>query len=137
MRTWETKSPEETFEVGKIIASLLQPGDVLLLSGSLGAGKTTLSKSIVHTLTGTDPTAVDSPTFTYVQEYDSVYHFDLYRLSNDDSFYQLGLEDYFRNDSICIIEWPERCPNALPKNAKTLRIDLTGKQERMISLEEV
>lgn len=136
MQSWETNSPEETFEAGKKIASQLRPGDVLLIEGALGAGKTTLTKSIIQTLTGIDKEYIDSPTFTYVNEYgNEVYHFDLYRLQNEETFYQLGLDEYFHNRSLCIVEWPERCKTAFPSSAYRLQITPLSEEKRTITLE--
>lgn len=136
MPVWETTSPDEMDKIGKAIASQLRPGDTLLLHGGLGAGKTTLSKSIIHTLTGIDKTHVNSPTFTYVNEYNAVYHFDLYRLRNAEEFFRKGLDDYFHEESICLVEWPERCPDALPPNARLLHITLDSAGKRTITLED-
>lgn len=101
-----THSREETIAVAKSFAANLQGGDVVLLSGELGAGKTTFTKGIALALGITEP--VTSPTFTIIKEYEgkelNLYHMDMYRLSGD--LTELGLEEYLGNEKgICVIEW--------------------------------
>ena len=101
-----TRSREETIAVAKEFAASLKGGDVVLLSGELGAGKTTFTKGIALALGVTEP--VTSPTFTIIKEYDGaplrLYHMDMYRLSGD--LAELGLEEYLgKEDGICVIEW--------------------------------
>jgi len=110
------------------IADLLQPGDLICLSGSLGAGKTVFARAVVTTLAATFGVAVDevpSPTFTLVQLYDfddfTLYHFDLYRLEQAEEVYELGIEDALA-DGVSLIEWPDRMAVLLPP--ERLEIDL-------------
>ncbi len=120
--------------VGQTIASQIRPGDVLLLHGDLGAGKTTLSKSIIHSLTGVDPMLIDSPTFTYVNEYSpNIFHFDLYRLTSEETFYEKGFDEYFSENTICIVEWPERCMRVFPPRSTHIYIEYknTGRTIRV------
>jgi tRNA threonylcarbamoyl adenosine modification protein YjeE len=106
------------------LAALAQPGDIIALSGQLGAGKTSFARAFIRARGGTE--AVPSPTFTLVQLYDlpggTVWHFDLYRLRHAEEAWELGIEDAFR-DGISLIEWPERLDDLLP--AKALCIALT------------
>ncbi|HCJ01792.1 MAG TPA: tRNA (adenosine(37)-N6)-threonylcarbamoyltransferase complex ATPase subunit type 1 TsaE [Clostridiales bacterium] len=100
------KTREDTIEVAKEFATKLQGGDVVLLSGELGAGKTTFTKGIALALGVTEP--VTSPTFTIIKEYQgkelALYHMDMYRLSGD--LTELGLEEYLgKKDGVCVIEW--------------------------------
>jgi tRNA threonylcarbamoyladenosine biosynthesis protein TsaE len=107
----------EAVSLGACLADFLRPGDVVALSGELGAGKTFLARAIIQALGG--PDEVPSPTFTLVQTYDlspaPVWHFDLYRLSKPEDAYELDIEDAFI-DAISLIEWPERLGALLPRD---------------------
>lgn len=99
----------DTFEFGKEFAKTLTKGDVVILNGDLGAGKTAFTAGVAAGLGITD--YVSSPTFTIVNEYRNgktpVFHFDLYRLTGEDDLYDIGVEEYLSNDGICIFEWPD------------------------------
>jgi len=102
--------------LGKALSGHLRPGDVVLLRGELGAGKTALARGIARGLGVTGPVA--SPTFTLLSCYEGrvpLRHFDLYRLDGDDAFYSAGLEDYLGGGAIAVVEWPERCEGAMPE----------------------
>ena len=120
-----THSPEETMALGARMAERFRPGHIVALYGELGAGKTHLVKGIATAL-GIPSEAVTSPTFTLLNEYAGreleVYHFDAYRIKSTDEFYELGFEEYFFGDGLCLIEWPERVEPLLPSG--TLRIRL-------------
>ncbi|MBX9804643.1 MAG: tRNA (adenosine(37)-N6)-threonylcarbamoyltransferase complex ATPase subunit type 1 TsaE [Alphaproteobacteria bacterium] len=107
------------------LAEALRPGDVIALWGDLGVGKTTFARILIQTMVGQD-IDVPSPTFTLVQAYDTpqgeVWHCDLYRLKDPEEVFELGLEDAF-HEAICLIEWPERLADLLPRR----RIDITFK----------
>ncbi|QPM91497.1 tRNA (adenosine(37)-N6)-threonylcarbamoyltransferase complex ATPase subunit type 1 TsaE [Pseudooceanicola algae] len=109
-------SPEATCALAQRLAPLMRPGDVLLLSGGIGAGKTHFARSLIQALLEV-PEDVPSPTFTLVQEYDTtagpLWHADLYRLSNPLEAVELGLEDAFA-EAICLIEWPDRLGDLTP-----------------------
>lgn len=111
-----TSTANETERLAAQIAELALPGDVLTLSGSLGAGKTTFARGFIQALMK-EPVEVPSPTFTLVQTYDTtkgpVWHCDLYRLSKPQDSLELGLEEAF-GSAICLIEWPERLDGLLP-----------------------
>src|SRR4051794_10768822 len=97
----------ETEAIGRRLGSRLFPGAVIGLIGPLGAGKTCLVRSIVAGLGG-DPRQVSSPTFALIHEYAArlpVYHFDTYRLPNAKAFVELGIDEYFAGDGVCLIEW--------------------------------
>ena len=99
-------SAEETFALAKRVADKLKGGEIILLNGDLGAGKTTFTKGLARAL-GVKET-VTSPTFTYVKEYDgrlTFYHFDMYRVSDADEVYELGLEEYFYKGGVVVVEW--------------------------------
>lgn len=107
--TFLSGSVEETHALGRVLGALALPGDVVLLSGPLGAGKTALTQGIGRGL-GIALT-VNSPTFTLLKEYEGrlpLYHFDLYRLDDPAEVYDLGFEDYFAGAGISVIEWAER-----------------------------
>jgi len=102
-------SIERTYALGRALGELARAGDVILLEGALGAGKTALTQGIGLGL-GIAAT-INSPTFTILKEYEGrlpLYHFDLYRLDEPDELYELGFEDYFRGDGVCVVEWAER-----------------------------
>ena len=105
---FHTVSSEDTTAFGAAMGALLQPGDVVLLTGDLGAGKSVLARGIAgaHGIDG----AMPSPTFVLMIPYEgdvNVYHFDLYRMEDPDEFYQAGLQEYIGGDGIAVIEWPE------------------------------
>ncbi len=105
MKSIITSSSDQTIELGKKIGLSLNGGDVIFLSGDLGAGKTTFTKGIGQALNV--KRVINSPTFTIVKEYNcniTLYHIDLYRLENLDDF---ELEEYFNDESICVCEWPK------------------------------
>ncbi|MEJ2815182.1 tRNA (adenosine(37)-N6)-threonylcarbamoyltransferase complex ATPase subunit type 1 TsaE [Caulobacter sp. CCG-8] len=123
----EIDLPDEaaTQALGRKLALVLRPGDALCLSGPLGAGKSTLARALVRALTSPDEEA-PSPTFTLVQFYDGpdfpVAHFDLYRLTDPDEAYEIGLEEALE-DGAALIEWPQRLQGRLP--ADRLAIDIS------------
>ena len=135
----ETTTPEETKAFGAALAARLAPGDVVALYGDLGAGKTHLVKGVAAAF-GVPEQAVVSPTFTIVNEYAgaragrdvALYHFDAYRIRHVDEFFELGFEDYFYGDGICLVEWPERVEALLPAGALRLRLSHRGESRRSI-----
>ena len=128
-----TASEDETQAVARELAATLRAGDVLLLSGDLGAGKTTFVRGLAEGL-GIDPAEVSSPTFTLVHEYRgnglTLYHADLYRLESaatDD----LGLEEIGLRDGVLAIEWPDRLSHQLP-GARVVRFEVVDEGSRRI-----
>jgi tRNA threonylcarbamoyladenosine biosynthesis protein TsaE len=107
--TLRSASVARTHALGKALGELARAGDVVLLEGELGAGKTAFTQGIGLGLGVT--ATINSPTFTILKEYEGrlpLYHFDLYRLDEPDELYELGFEDYFRGDGVCVVEWAER-----------------------------
>jgi len=131
-----TKSTEETLKLGKTIAADLNGGDIVLLQGELGAGKTVLAKGIAQGLGITE--TITSPTFTLMNVYNDgkLVHIDTYRLENEEQLVEIGVEDYLGNpNSICLIEWPEKLTTLL-KNKKTMAITIEhlAENKREISI---
>ena len=110
-------SHEDTLNLGKKIGDVLKPGDILLLEGDLGAGKTTFTQGLAEGL-GVDE-FVNSPTFVIINEYFSghlpLYHMDLYRLEDEAQLYDLGVEEYFFGNGVSVVEWPEFALSLLPE----------------------
>ena len=127
--SFASNSADETFEYAKKLAEKLPGGSVILLSGDLGVGKTVFAKGFAKGL-GIDAPVI-SPTFTIMQVYDSgrlpLYHFDVYRITDEDEMYEVGFEDYIYGDGISLIEWPEKIEGLIPKDAikVTISKDLT------------
>lgn len=110
-----TKSPEQTELLGKKLAELLRPGDVIAYYGDLGAGKTAFTRGLAAGLGIRE--AVTSPTYTIVNEYLSgrmpLFHFDMYRLSSSEELFDIGWEDYLARGGVCAVEWSENVADAL------------------------
>jgi tRNA threonylcarbamoyladenosine biosynthesis protein TsaE len=134
--TLHTHSPAETEAVGRRLAEQLQPGDVVALTGELGAGKTCLVKGIAAGL-GIAET-VTSPTFTIIHEYGGgrlpLYHVDLYRLDTPEQALAVGIEDYLTGNGITVIEWAEKIEPLLPARALRVRISISDDTARRIEL---
>ena len=134
---FETRSDEETRDVGRRLARLLPGNATVLLIGNLGAGKTTLAKGIVAGRGAGQPEEVVSPTFTLIHEYGnpvSIYHIDLYRLETAEEVRRLGVEDLFESNALVLIEWGERFPELLPDKLIEIRIRQTGEDSRTIEV---
>ena len=133
-----TRSAEETIAWGRKLAGKLEAPVLVLLSGDLGSGKTTLTKGIVAGLHAAKEDDVTSPTFTLVQEYGSgnkVFHGDLYRIESFHDFETLGLEDVFAKPAIVILEWSERFPLKAPWPQVRVKLEHLGGDSRRITLE--
>jgi tRNA threonylcarbamoyladenosine biosynthesis protein TsaE len=110
-----TYSQDETTQIGRALGSILEKGDVVLLSGDLGTGKTAFTKGIALAL-GIEE-HITSPTFTIVNEYQGkvpLYHFDVYRIADPDEMYDIGFEEYLFGDGVVVIEWAELIDDILP-----------------------
>jgi len=134
-----TRSAEETTAWGREFAKNLKPPVLVLLSGELGSGKTTVTKGIVAGLGVATEEEVTSPTFTLLHEYGSVrkvYHGDLYRIENFHDFETLGLEEVFAKPSVIILEWSENFPLKAPWPVVRLRLEHAGGDSRRIMVLE-
>lgn len=126
-----SKSKEETIELAKKYASTLCPGDVVVLDGEMGAGKTVFTKGIALGLGIEDN--VTSPTYAYMNDYGGkLYHYDCYRLSGGEDAEALGLTDYFYSNGVCVIEWAQIIADVLPKNVKKVIITKIDDDTRSI-----
>ena len=117
------------------LAESLQPGDVVALTGALGAGKTTFARALVHALHGADEAT--SPTFTFWHRYagsPNVNHLDLYRVERPEELVELGLEEAFESDAVVLIEWPERAPGLVPRTAVRVTIAGAGSEPRTLTI---
>ena len=127
-----SKSSKQTEDIAFEFAKTLKMGDVVVLEGDLGAGKTAFTKGVARYF-GLD--GVTSPTYAYLNIYgDKIYHYDCYRLSCGEDAERLGLTDYFGGDNICIIEWAENIEDALPNDIKMVKIIKISENERKIIL---
>jgi tRNA threonylcarbamoyladenosine biosynthesis protein TsaE len=131
------KSAQETIDFGKRLGQLLTGGEVLALTGDLGAGKTILTRGIALGL-GIPIDQVSSPTFTLIQEYTgsfSLIHVDVYRLESPSDISSLGLEEYFTPCTIVVIEWAERFPHMLPSDHLAIRLEYGEAEDiRLLSI---
>ena len=139
---YETNSPEETFALAKKLGEQAKPGTVYTLTGDLGVGKTVFAQGLARGLGIED--AINSPTFTIVQVYDEgrlpFYHFDVYRIGDIEEMDEIGYEDYFYGDGVCLVEWAELIEELLPENRVALLIEKDlekGFDYRRITLLEV
>ena len=116
-------SADETIALGRTVAAALRRGDVLALCGDLGAGKTHFVKGVAAGLSAS--ASVTSPTFTLIHEYPGgrlpLYHFDFYRLEDEDEALKIGLDEYLDGDGACVIEWADKFPALLPPHTRWLR----------------
>jgi len=125
-----------TRELGLALASVLPRGAVVALIGTLGAGKTRLVQALAEGA-GAKPGTAVSPTFVLVGEYRTdppIYHFDAYRLRDEDEFMQLGPDEYFEGEGICVVEWADRVEDCLPGDRLEIEIAVKGEQKREMLL---
>ena len=129
---YRSKSEKDTFNIAKEYASTLKKGDIVFLSGDLGAGKTAFVKGVASYF---NIQGVVSPTYAYLNVYDNlIYHYDFYRISCYEDALMLGLTDYFGGDNICLIEWPENIKDGFIRDYKIVEIKKISAKEREIIL---
>ncbi len=127
-----THSKEETVKFAEEYGKTLKKGDVVLLKGEMGAGKTVFTKGVALSLG--IKAEVTSPTYAYLNDYDGkLFHYDCYRLSSGEDAEALGLTEYFYSDGICVIEWSENIVDVLPENAKVVKIEKIDENTRKIT----
>lgn len=138
MKSYISKSLADTENIAAEIASTLKKGDFLALYGEMGAGKTAFVRGLVKVILPECLPLVHSPTFAIVNEYVgeklTVYHFDLYRIKNEDDLYSTGFYDYPAQDCIIITEWSELFEDSIPKNAVKIKIEAISGNERRITV---
>ena len=131
----ETNSAAETRALGEELSSSLRPGDVVVLEGELGAGKTFFSKYLVKTLGGAEE--VTSPTFNLMNIYEGIcpiYHFDLYRLENAEDLFDIGFLEYAESEEgVCLIEWADKFKNEMPENIVEVAFEIIDENKRKIT----
>lgn len=134
--SYVSNSEAETEEIARSLSSRLKKGDLLALYGEMGAGKTAFVRGLVSGLLPECVRLVHSPTFAIVNEYAgkdySVYHFDFYRLRDEDDLYSVAFYDYLDRNGIIVTEWSELFERLLPPSSKSVRIEKTGEGERRI-----
>ena len=137
MATFISNSPAETESIGRQFANNVDAGSVLALKGELGSGKTQFTKGLVAGLGSS--VLVASPTFTIIHEYPGgrlpVYHFDFFRLEDQESAARLGLDDYFFGAGISVIEWADRFPEFIPEQARWILFEIRSENARTINVE--
>ena len=127
-----TKSREETIKFAEEYGKTLRGGDVLLLDGEMGAGKTVFTKGIALAL-GINA-EITSPTYAYLNDYDGkLYHYDCYRLSSGEDAEALGLTEYFYGNGVCVVGWSENIADVLPDNCKRVKIEKIDLNTRKIT----
>ncbi len=135
MKKYISNCTEDTLTIGENFAKTLEKGDIVLLFGDMGAGKTAFTKGVARGLGITEN--VTSPTYAYMNDYGGkLFHYDCYRLSSGEDAEGLGLTDYFDAGGVCIIEWPMNIKDVLPENAKEVTITKTGENSREIVIKD-
>jgi tRNA threonylcarbamoyladenosine biosynthesis protein TsaE len=140
MATWTAEAPDlaATLALGRRLGGVLFPGAVVALVGPLGAGKTHFVRAVAEGLDIADSRVVSSPTFVLIQEYDArlpVYHFDAYRLRNEGEFFDLGAQEYFEGNGVCLVEWADRVEGCLPAEQLRVTIAVMGETSRRLTFE--
>ncbi|UCD63185.1 MAG: tRNA (adenosine(37)-N6)-threonylcarbamoyltransferase complex ATPase subunit type 1 TsaE [Candidatus Zixiibacteriota bacterium] len=132
-------SEEETVALARKLTEYFRPGDVIVLTGLLGAGKTVFVKGLAAAL-GIDESLVNSPSFTLVNEYSGerpLYHLDLYRIRDESELYEIGWDDYLLRDGIVVVEWGEKAAALLPPRYYRVEFTIKGDSEREINISHV
>ena len=136
LQSFPCDSLEQTQSLGRRLGESVQPGTVISLVGNLGAGKTQLATAIATGL-GINSDEVSSPTFMLIQEYQGripLYHFDTYRLKDIHEFEDLGVDEYFFGDGVCLVEWGDRFQELLPADLLRIEIQILGESQRQFDM---
>ena len=132
-----SQSPEQTMDLGRIFARSLFPGDILAFWGELGAGKTCFIQGICRGLGVSEKVYITSPTFVIINRYQGrwpIYHFDFYRLSCQDEIIELGYEEFFFGQGVCLIEWADRAEELLPDEHVRILMQVISPTERRVEI---
>ncbi|WP_428235823.1 tRNA (adenosine(37)-N6)-threonylcarbamoyltransferase complex ATPase subunit type 1 TsaE [Gracilimonas sp.] len=138
MQQFQSSSVDETIRIGFEFGKQLTPGDVVCLAGDLGAGKTHFVKGVASFF-GIEPEKVSSPTYTLIHEYSGdtpVYHFDCYRLKHEQEALEIGAEEYFYGDGVCLVEWPEKIDGLIPEDAIWVEMSHLPENKRKIIIHQ-
>ncbi len=133
---YQSVNTEDTLQLGKKIGSLVDPGQIILLAGELGTGKTLLVQGIARGLKIEGD--VTSPTYNLINEYESqtvLYHLDLYRLDNEMELYNIGFEEYLASDGVIVIEWPKIAYGLIPPDFLYIKFEVNGVNSRNLKIE--
>lgn len=136
-RTFDIPDLAATEAFGRWLGEALFPGAVVALVGQLGAGKTHLARAVAEGLGVRNPAAVNSPTFVLIQEYPArlpIYHFDAYRLSGPREFAELGVDEYFHGDGVCLVEWADKVEPTLPTEHLRITIHIVDESRRRFEI---
>lgn len=132
-------SEEQTFALAEKLAASFMPGDVVVLTGALGAGKTTFVRALAMSK-GVDEDAIRSPSYTFVNEYKCeppIYHFDLYRMGDTSELHEIGWDEYLGRNGIVLVEWGERAEELLPRAYYQIEFSIVSEDERQIDISRV
>ncbi len=132
-----TENVKETEAFGEYLGEILEPGDIVTLSGELGAGKSRLAQGIAYGLGVERSTPITSPTYTILNEYQGrilLHHFDFYRFQPGEDLRDLGFEEQFADDGICLVEWPERLTDEFASGQLKIALTITGESRREITI---
>jgi tRNA threonylcarbamoyladenosine biosynthesis protein TsaE len=135
--TLDIPNLDATEAFGRRLGAVLFPGAVVALVGPMGAGKTHLTRAVAEGMNVRNPAAVNSPTFVLIQEYAArlpIYHFDAYRLSGPREFAELGVDEYFRGDGVCLVEWADKVEPTLPAEHLRVEIEVIDSSRRRITV---
>ena len=131
-----SKSDEETRKIGFEFGKTLKAGDVVCLTGDLGAGKSEFTRGLAQGLGVT--ATVTSPSFTILNVYDDgripLYHFDWYRLNSVEELYEMGMEEFLGGDGVAVVEWPSQCPEAIPETHLAIRLTPVDETTRDVTI---
>ncbi len=135
-KTYISRSEQETESIGEGLAKVVSDGELIVLTGPLGAGKTRFVMGMARGL-GLDPAQVNSPSYTLVNEYHGardLYHLDLYRLEGEEDLHNIGWDDYLSRDGMVVVEWGERAGELLPPQRIEVHIEIISETERRIGI---